>query len=575
MGRFAILGTTVLAVAICGLWLGTRSLRQVETKPARYEVVDRGDVVIKVTEVGTIEPVKKVEVKSKIAGRIARLLVQEGERVVTGQLLAEIDPTEINSQVAQFQAQLEGARARYEQAKRAVLLSKDQTRANIRQYEEAVRAAEARLKAVQEEERAQPNLTESDIAQAEANFKAAQENWELLKRSTHPQTVVQARSGYDEAKAGAEKARRELERQKRLLSRGFVSQQVLDAAEAEYSSAMARLEQARHRLEQIEEQNRLELQYAESRVAEAKAAWERSCAGRSLIAIKRQAVHTAQAELEQARAQLRAARNGIMQDRMRQDEVEQARANVRQLENQLQEVRVRQHDTILVAPMSGIVTRRYFEEGELVTSGVSTFSSGMPVFQIADLSRMLVRLAVNEVDIHKIRPGQLVEITIDGAKSQVLPGHVNRVSTSSLDSRPPGGETQTSSPQPSAGGLIRFAVEVAIDRSNPLLKPGMSARCTIIVARKRNVLRLPTSCIEGDGKSVRCEVFSAEPHASSVAEEEKGRRGDVYQSFIRTVVVGLRGDTHVEIVSGLKEGDRVLPAAFTGPPRRTLEVEEL
>ena len=54
---------------------------------------------IKVTETGTIEPLKKVEIKSKVAGRITRLLVDEGSRVNAGQVLAEIDPTEINSQV--------------------------------------------------------------------------------------------------------------------------------------------------------------------------------------------------------------------------------------------------------------------------------------------------------------------------------------------------------------------------------------------------------------------------------------------------------------------------------------------
>src|SRR5262245_10766363 len=78
-------------------WWGFRSLSRVEATPDRAEVVTRGDVEVKVTETGTIEPLTKVEVKSKVGGRLARLTVQEGAVVTAGQLLAEIEPTEINS----------------------------------------------------------------------------------------------------------------------------------------------------------------------------------------------------------------------------------------------------------------------------------------------------------------------------------------------------------------------------------------------------------------------------------------------------------------------------------------------
>src|SRR5262249_24934392 len=82
-----------------GGWCAVSAPRAAPEPAARFETVRRGDVEVLVTETGTIEPLKKVEVKSKVAGRISRLLVDEGLRVRAGQLLAEIDPTEINSQV--------------------------------------------------------------------------------------------------------------------------------------------------------------------------------------------------------------------------------------------------------------------------------------------------------------------------------------------------------------------------------------------------------------------------------------------------------------------------------------------
>ena len=79
---------------------------------SHFPTVTRGDVEIKVVETGQIEALKKVEVKSKVAGRVSQLLVDAGSIVKHGQLLAKIDPTEINSQVAQIAAQLDGARRR-------------------------------------------------------------------------------------------------------------------------------------------------------------------------------------------------------------------------------------------------------------------------------------------------------------------------------------------------------------------------------------------------------------------------------------------------------------------------------
>jgi len=559
-----ILGVLLtLALVGGGIWWGIRALTRAEAKPTRYETVDWGDVEIKVTETGAIEPLKKVEVKSKIAGRIQRLYVQEGYRVRAGQLLAEIDPTEIDSQVEQIRAQLDGAKARYEQAKRSVFYQMDQTEAGIRQYREALRAAEARLKVAEEENRAQPNLTASEVAQAEANLRAARDNLTLLKNSTHPQAVVQAQSSYEDARASAENARRNLERQQRLLAKGFVSEQVVDAARTDLAAANARLEQAKKRLDLIAEQNRLEIANAESRVAEAKAALDRAEASKSILAVKQQEVLSAQAAVKQASAQLKAALSGTLQDKMRQDDVDAAKAAVAQLENQLREFEVRQRDTRLIATMGGVVTRRYVEQGELVTSGVSTFSSGTPVLQIADLSRMLVKMTVNEVDVHKIRPGLPVEIRIDAARGEVLRGHVHKVAPAALGGAPPGGEgLPPAASSGGGGGVIRFAVEVMVDRPDPRLKPGMSAKCTIIIARKKNVLRLPPHCVEErDGKpTVQVILPTSDPQRPP-------------SSVLRPVQVGLRGDTHVEIVSGLKPGERVKPGEFTGPKRQEIGIE--
>ena len=556
--RFALGCTAVLILAGGLTWYTVRALLSPPPARQHYEVVDRGDVEIEVTETGSIEPLKKIDVKSKVAGRIAELYVDEGSVVRPGQILAKIDPTEINSQVAQIQAQLDGARARYEQAVRAASWQVNQTNAAIQEARANLRSAEERLEVAREQSRTQPGLTKSAVAQAEASLKAAQDRLNLLKTSTHPQALVQAQSGYEEAKAAELAARRNLQRQERLLERGFVSQQAVDAAQADLAAAKARLDQAKAKLDLIGQQNLMELAEAQSQVNQQAAALETAKENLAQVSIYAHEAAAAEAAVRQARASLQAAIAGRKQDRMKLDDVTQAQAVVSQLENQLRQVQVQQSDTTIVAPMAGVVTRRYVEKGELVMSGVSSFSSGTPIVQVADLQQMLVKISINEVDVHKVRVGLPVEITIDGVRGVLFCGHVTRVAPSAE-----GAGVQAQQNPAQQGGVVRFAVEVSIDRPDPRLKPGMSARCAIIVARRRNVLRLPTDGVAGDGANASVTLVTT--------VRKDGRPQDVFAQ--RKIVAGLRGDSFVEIVKGLRQGDRVKPLPYTGPKRRQIDLD--
>jgi HlyD family secretion protein len=563
MTKKLLLGCLLPLIVVGALgWIGFKKLTAAEATPTRLISVTTGDVDVTVTETGTIEPLKKVEVKSKVAGRVSQLLVEEGDRVSVGQSLAVIDPTEINSQVAQMQAQLDGAKARYDQAKTSVTYQQDQTTSGIAQAEQGVRSAEARLRMAEEENRAQPAMTAGDVAQAEAALKSAKESRDLLKAASHPNAIVAAESGYDEAKAAAENAKRNLDRQMKLLDKGFVSEQVVDTARTELASANARRDQARKRLDLISEQNRLEIAASDSRVSEAQASLDRAMAGRSIVPIKVQEVRSARAALAQARSQLALARQGKQQDDMRQDEVKAAWASVVQIQNQLAEVQVHQSDTTLVANMNGVVTRRYIEQGELVTSGVSSFSSGTPVFQVADLSRMLVKMSVNEVDVHKIHRGLPVEITIDGAKGVIFVGRIRQVAPAARGAGAAGQDGQQGGGGGN-GGVIQFAVEVLVDKADSRLKPGMSAKCTIVVSRRKGVQRLPSDCVEGEGSRATVQI------ATETMKDGK----KVYAYSPRTIVAGLRGDSHIEIVSGLKAGEKVKPGIFKGPSRKSIDLD--
>ncbi len=92
--------------------------------PSKLAKVEKGDLAKSVVATGKVEPITKVEVKSKASGIVKKLYVEYGDRVKRGQLLAQLDKEEIQAQVEQAkagllaaQANLKGAEADYERAK--------------------------------------------------------------------------------------------------------------------------------------------------------------------------------------------------------------------------------------------------------------------------------------------------------------------------------------------------------------------------------------------------------------------------------------------------------------------------
>jgi len=554
----------IAAVAITGGVVATQRALKPQAKPLRTETVQQGDVEIKVVETGSIEPLRKVDVKSKAGGRISRLLVDAGAIVQQGQVIATIDPQEIDSQVEALRAQMAGAQARVEAARKAATYQASQTVTGIDQYLHNLAAAQARVRQAEAEARVQPRLTKQSIASAQgsvdsakAQAQALQDSLNLMVSSTHPQGVVSAQSAYDTAVAQEANTGANLKRQKNLFGKGFVSQLALDNAQTDYDVARAHTREVKERLDRIKQANALEEQNMKSQIASAQSVVRQSQAALDQAntnvtpEMKQRDLESARAAYAQAKAQLESARSGKTQDLIRRDDIAAAQAEVRQLQNQLDQILIQQRDTTIRATMAGMITKRYVEQGELVTSAIGSFSQGTAIFQLADLATMLVKININEVDIDKVKIGMPAEVSIDAAKGALFRGHVRKVSPSSQDSGAAGAAAAATSQS-----VIRFPVEVQLDVADRRLKPGMSARCSIICSRRKNVVRVLTNCIQGAGTSGTVQVVKT--------TLKEGKPVDAVES--RAVTVGLRGDDFVEIREGVKPGEKLKPNAYTGPP---------
>ena len=178
----------------------------------------------------------------------------------------------------------------------------------------------------------------------------------------------------------------------------------------------------------------------------------------------------------------------------------------------------------VTAPSAGVVIRRGVEQGETVVGGTSAFGGGTELFTIADLSTLLVKAAVNEVDIGKVQPGDSVALSVDAFPGDTVLGVVRLV--------PPAARLQE---------RVRvFDVEIEARGDGTVLRPGMTANVRIQGPAREGVLRVPVEAVLlEDGEAIVYKVAGP---------------GDA----VRTpVTLGLSDLTHVEILAGLQPGDSV------------------
>jgi HlyD family secretion protein len=156
------LGAALVAALVVSAGCGGDSQEE-SAGPSRLTVeVRRGNLMIRAEATGTIEPVRRVEVKSKASGEILSLHADVGDRVTRGTLIAEIDPRDVQNNYNQVQADLEVARARME-------ISEEQ-------LERSRQLLEAEVITQQEHENARLDYTnaQASLVRAETNFNLAE-----------------------------------------------------------------------------------------------------------------------------------------------------------------------------------------------------------------------------------------------------------------------------------------------------------------------------------------------------------------------------------------------------------------
>jgi HlyD family secretion protein len=490
--------------------------------------VQRGDVVVSVVETGTVDAVKSVEVRSRASGRLARLLVEEGDVVTQGQLIAIVDPQETQLRVEQDSAQLRGAQSAVQRTAIEIEQRRQTARADVDQ-------ARARVAQLRDELRAQPVMTRTAIESSETALSSALQAKEQLTSVTQPGDRIATQTELQEAELGHRTASNELRRRQELVEKGYIAKRSVDEAQLQEEAARARVTRARDRASRLEQQQRLEVRQADERIKQARADLERARAGTVHDSVKAK-------ELESAIAGLRRAEASLRDVEAMQKSREQGQATVAQLSSVLGESRRQLRETEIRAPISGVVTKKLVQEGELVAS-LSSFSAGTPIVRIEDRREMMVKLEVNEIDVAKMQLEMPVSVEVDALPKERFQGIVHRIAPASKVSEQGQMSTDT---------VVRYEVEVRLLNASQTLRSGMTARCRLEVLRQNDVLVLPAEYVGRDGEKRFVEV----------PKEGEKQPERVY------VQVGAESGSRVEILSGIDEGAQVNRPAYKGPPRK-------
>ncbi len=204
-------------------------------------------------------------------------------------------------------------------------------------------------------------------------------------------------------------------------------------------------------------------------------------------------------------------------------EFEQSRSAYEVAKSDAEVWRTRLAFTRIVAPSPGVVTAKHVEAGSAV-------SPNQRVFDLADVSLLVVRVQLSELDVVHVRPGAEVEVVLDAYPGAPLQASVRRLF-------------------PSADPQSRLVpVEVALSGlpAGVAVRPGFLARATFRLDRRDGALAVPAAAV-GVGEDGDAYVYLVE--SDSVVR--------------RPVALGMTAEGWVEISRGLRAGERVVTSGHT------------
>jgi ABC exporter DevB family membrane fusion protein len=307
---------------------------------------------------------------------------------------------------------------------------------------------------------------------------------------------------------------------------------------AQFAQAQARLEEANAKYAEVEAGPRpQELEAARARVREVAAVLQETGAvlNRTRALFEKGTIPRAQLDEAERRHAVAIAQHrtaveqiSLLESGARQEVRRAAQAQVKTAEADVQHVRALLDQATIRAPVAGKIVHRFMQPGEVIV-----MQRPQPILTLADLSRIQVRVEIDETDARYLEVGQPVEVTSNAYSGRVFTGRVAEIGATA-------GRKSLVSEDPAAM-LDTKVVEiiVTLPESNAWTL-GVTVDAAVTVEHRENVPIVPRSAVRQAGRETAVMV----------------RRGGSYER--QPIRTGASDEDYVEVVSGLEDGDVVL-----------------
>ena len=402
-----------------------------DAQAIKTATVERGDIAVAIDATGTIKPLNIVEVSSKASGKILELRVDAGDYVEKDEIIAVVETTYVQISLEQAQADLQSAEARLQQAEIDIQLQTEQSDIQIRQAQESLVEAQQRLIQLKEDIRLEKIANKRGVMDAENSLNIAKIRYKLLTSDeVRDENKQRAQASLEQDKANLDLVTAEHERNKKLYEKELISQAALESSQAQLKSAEARHRSSAENLKLVEKpatEAELELGKADIKKAEFNLALANERV--EAEAARDMDIELQQQRIVQAEESLKLAQANRKQITRKERDIETARLAVKRNTVQLELRQIEYDDTIIKAPISGTVLEKKVEEGQLITSRLSSLASteGQAIVTMADLDTVYVVTEVDETDIGKVQIGQPVTITVEAYPDMPFQGEVLKI----------------------------------------------------------------------------------------------------------------------------------------------------
>ena len=452
------------------------------------------DIVHTFEGIGSVEAPFNVKISPKVTGRLDFLQVREGDAVKAGDVLARIDPSQVQAVVAQQQAAVAEAQSRLTQAAITANATGVSVESQVRQQQAAVNTARANYNQVKGSYSAQVAAAQSAVTDAQGkvdNARAVIANTEATIRS---------------AQANLKNAQVRYNRTNGLYKQGFIAAQDVDDARTQANVQQGAVDVAQS-------------QRAAAEAARDSALAQKNSAQQQVSIVTNKGksdIEAASSGVKQAQAALDFARANTSQRSAYQANLQALRAAVTAAQAGLQNAQSQLNDTVLRSTINGFVTARYADPGNVVTAGA-------PIVSVQSEKQVYVTVPIPEEIIHSIRIGQVANAAFDALPGQKFEGKVTQLN--------PAADPQSR----------QFTLRITLANAQNLIKPGMFGRVDFETDRISSAVVVPREAVKTGKKGTTVTVID-----------------DGGTAHVRNVQTGAQDTLGFQIVNGVQAGEKVV-----------------